>query len=538
MPSEAQFPCPFCGEKISKSAKLCRFCKSNVSYDLYIFQIPEDTKRGDIAKKIVELDQKKFFNSFGAARKALENKDKPFLENLRLEDAEKFTQIFEDNEIPFDQTLHAHHVTEPFWTKRNVAMVAVSTITLGMIGYFYANPPPSYLSKLPAKDGAVETVKEIHLGKDETIQNRNDQQPQISKEAHANIENLLISTATVFAEKSEGSAFFVSRSGHLISNHHVTRGLKEVLVQTYDGKRFKGKVLKDDPYYDLCLIQIESNDYPPLKLGDATKLHAGDTVWTIGAPHGLSFSVTKGIASYIGRNVNGKAYVQADVAINPGNSGGPMIDDSGVVIGINNFILKETQGLNFAIPVNYLYMGSAPILDGVIDTMPDSTTMVTWRSWERGTPTPSPAVTEPAPEMKYTEPSEMDGLIKKLKSADEDLAIRQRKKDAEITDMNNKIDDFKKGYDNAPTVSDQDLILQTLRKLGIQKIDLEIEKLDNYLSYNITATDLMVRAKQITAYDASASSHYDQEIAKLKKNKADALAQKEAKLNDRKALQK
>jgi serine protease Do len=101
------------------------------------------------------------------------------------------------------------------------------------------------------------------------------------------------------------------------------------------------------------LIKIESNDYPPLRLGDATKLHAGDTVWTIGAPHGLEFSVTKGIASFVGRNVGGKSFIQADVAINPGNSGGPMINDQGEVIGINNFIIKQTVGLNFAIPVNY-----------------------------------------------------------------------------------------------------------------------------------------------------------------------------------------
>src|SRR5204863_1948144 len=114
------FFCPYCGETISKSAKICRFCNNTVSYDLYIFEIPEDTKRGDIAKKIIEMDKKKFFSSFGSARKALEKEDEPFLENLRMEDAEKFTKIFQDNEIPFDQTIHNHNVNPPFWTKKNI----------------------------------------------------------------------------------------------------------------------------------------------------------------------------------------------------------------------------------------------------------------------------------------------------------------------------------------------------------------------------------------------------------------------------------
>lgn len=542
--SEDQFPCPFCGEKISKSAKLCRFCKSTVSYDLYIFQIPEDTKRKDIVQKILEKDNKKFFSTFGAARKALEKKNEPFLQNLRMEDVEKFTQIFQDNDIPFDQTIHNHNINPTFWTKKNIMMVTMSVAALSMVIYFYRNPPPSFLAKLPQKQMLMDQpMKEITLGgkTSETEPDERDRQesPKLTKETHATIENLLISTATVFADNSEGSAFFVSKNGHLISNHHVTKSIKDVLIQTFDGKRFKGKVLKSDPYYDLCLIQIDSTDYPPLKLGDATKLHPGDTVWTIGSPHGLSFSVTKGIVSFVGRNVNGKAFVQADVAINPGNSGGPMITDDGEVIGINNFIMKETQGLNFAIPVNYLYMGTSPILADVIETKPDSGTMVTWRSWERGNPTPaSTTTTEPAPEMKSSEPNEMDSLVKRLKAADDDLAARQRKKDAEIADMQGKIDDFKKGFQNAQTVSDQDLILETIRKLGIQKIDLEIGKLDHYLNYNKSVMDLMVRAKQITSYDSTASQHYEQEISKLKKNKIEAESQKETKITDRKSLEK
>jgi S1-C subfamily serine protease len=102
--------------------------------------------------------------------------------------------------------------------------------------------------------------------------------------------------------------------------------------------------------YDLALLRLDQDDCPCLTPGDTRNLEAGQHVYTIGNPHGLSYTVTSGIISG-DRLYENTRYLQTDAPINPGNSGGPLIDDNGNVLGINTMTLAEADGIGFAIPI-------------------------------------------------------------------------------------------------------------------------------------------------------------------------------------------
>ncbi len=532
------FLCPACGEQISKNAKICRFCNARVSLDIWITALSEDTHRAELAKKILESQGKPFFNSFGNVRKALERKKEPFLKNLRKEDAEKIGKILEQHKVLFNTDLHA--VAQPQKTNMNPAIVTVATIfflvTAGLTYQAYqkknksvsdiVNEPHSESELTPAFDGNVQKYENpapSHNGR--------------QTEAHPDFEKLLNSTATVLAGDGSGSAFFVSNEGHLISNNHVTKNNKEVEIQTFDGNKFKGKVLRSDSYYDLSLIKIETSSYSPLKLGDATAMRTGDTVWTLGAPHGLAFTVTKGIVSFVGRNVGGKAFIQADVAINPGNSGGPMINDQGEVIGINNFIIKQTVGLNFAIPSNYLYMGEDTILKDVISLQSPNSKMATWKSWEAGTRPELVANPENKPDSNLSKQNselmELSEQITRLKSKLDSLQVKIQSQHAQASSEAAVI---AAQFRDAQNISDQDRIGQKLRKKQVEILDIELKEIDEILIYNKKASELLFRARQISSADQNSVQQYSAQIESFTKSSEETEVAKTKKLNERQKI--
>jgi len=106
--------------------------------------------------------------------------------------------------------------------------------------------------------------------------------------------------------------------------------------------------------YDLALMSLFVQDGASIKRpAPGSKLRQGDRVYTIGSPVGLRQTVTSGIFSgYRTHEPDGQIYLQTDAAINPGNSGGPLIDENGYVRGVNTMILKNTEGIGFAIPID------------------------------------------------------------------------------------------------------------------------------------------------------------------------------------------
>ena len=161
-------------------------------------------------------------------------------------------------------------------------------------------------------------------------------------------------------EQSQGSGFFFA-DGLIMTNAHVVNRSDKVIVGLTNGKKFKAKLIGQDFFTDLALLQIEGKGpWPIAKLGDSTKIKVGDWAIAVGNPFGLENTVTLGIISNLKRNVTQLGIydkklelIQTDAAINPGNSGGPLLNSKGEVIGINTLIRSGPgAGLSFAIPIN------------------------------------------------------------------------------------------------------------------------------------------------------------------------------------------
>jgi len=157
-----------------------------------------------------------------------------------------------------------------------------------------------------------------------------------------------------------GSGFIIDPNGKVITNFHVVEGQKRIFVITNDSKIFKAKVIRESAEDDLAVLEIESplRNFRSMKLGDSDSIEVAEPVIAIGNPFGLSFTVTSGIVSAVGRTTpDGKeGLIQTDAAVNPGNSGGPLINMGGEVIGINTMIYASKgggfMGVAFAVPIN------------------------------------------------------------------------------------------------------------------------------------------------------------------------------------------
>jgi len=157
---------------------------------------------------------------------------------------------------------------------------------------------------------------------------------------------------------SQGSGFIVSSDGLIMTNAHVVRDAKEVIVKLTDHREFNAKVLGFDTKTDVAVLKIDVKNLPVVPLGSARNLKVGEWVLAIGSPFGFENSVSAGVVSAKGRSLpddNFVPFIQTDVAVNPGNSGGPLFNSRGEVVGINSQIYSRTggfQGLSFAIPID------------------------------------------------------------------------------------------------------------------------------------------------------------------------------------------
>ncbi|KQQ80572.1 Do family serine endopeptidase [Aureimonas sp. Leaf324] len=157
--------------------------------------------------------------------------------------------------------------------------------------------------------------------------------------------------------QSLGSGFVLDPSGIVVTNNHVIADADEITVNFADGRQLDATVVGVDPKTDLAVLKVESpTPLAAVKFGDSDAVRIGDWVMAIGNPFGLGGSVTVGIVSARGRNIQAGPYdnfIQTDAAINRGNSGGPLFDMYGNVIGINTAIISPTGGsigIGFAIP--------------------------------------------------------------------------------------------------------------------------------------------------------------------------------------------
>ncbi|MCS6904069.1 MAG: trypsin-like peptidase domain-containing protein [Bacteroidia bacterium] len=161
---------------------------------------------------------------------------------------------------------------------------------------------------------------------------------------------------------SAGSGVIVSADGYIVTNNHVIDNADDIEVTLTNKHTYKAKVIGTDPNTDLALLKIDAKNLPPIAFGNSDQVKIGEWVLAVGNPLNLTSTVTAGIVSAKGRNINIvntqfpiESFIQTDAAINPGNSGGALVNTKGELIGINTAIASKTgaySGYGFAIPVN------------------------------------------------------------------------------------------------------------------------------------------------------------------------------------------
>ena len=163
--------------------------------------------------------------------------------------------------------------------------------------------------------------------------------------------------------QGSGSGFIWDPEGHVITNFHVLQGASSAKVTLADHSVWDAQLVGMAPDHDLAVLYIRApkNQLRPLAIGTSADLEVGQSVFAIGNPFGLDQTLTTGIISALGREINATTgrmiarVIQTDAAINPGNSGGPLLDSAGRLIGVNTAIFSPSgsySGIGFAVPVD------------------------------------------------------------------------------------------------------------------------------------------------------------------------------------------
>ena len=159
-----------------------------------------------------------------------------------------------------------------------------------------------------------------------------------------------------------GSGVIISSDGYIVTNNHVIEDAESVEVTLNNKKTYTAKIIGRDPGSDIALLKISADNLPYIKYGDSDQLKLGEWVLAVGNPFNLTSSVTAGIVSAKGRNLNLnegayriESFIQTDAALNMGNSGGALVTTKGMLVGITSAIMSTTgayAGNSFAIPVS------------------------------------------------------------------------------------------------------------------------------------------------------------------------------------------
>ena len=180
-------------------------------------------------------------------------------------------------------------------------------------------------------------------------------------------------SAMLGEQRRGGSGVIVSPDGYIVTNNHVVEGARRLYVVLAEpvsdqvpgqslvkpvGRRVMAEIVGTDLETDLAVLKIEETSLPYLQFTDSDEIHPGHVVLAFGSPFGLTSTVTMGVVSAVGRQLQEDSpmvYIQTDAPINPGNSGGPLVDTDGRIVGISTLILSQSggsEGLGFAAPSN------------------------------------------------------------------------------------------------------------------------------------------------------------------------------------------
>ena len=168
-----------------------------------------------------------------------------------------------------------------------------------------------------------------------------------------------------------GSGVIISSDGYIVTNNHVIDGASDIEITLNNRKKLKAELIGTDSKNDIALLKIESTEpLPYIPFSDSDNLKIGEWVLAVGNPYNLTSTVTAGIVSAKGRDLQGNystdSFIQTDAAVNPGNSGGALVNSRGELVGINTAISSKTGsyiGYSFAVPSNI----TKKIIDDILD---------------------------------------------------------------------------------------------------------------------------------------------------------------------------
>lgn len=165
-------------------------------------------------------------------------------------------------------------------------------------------------------------------------------------------------------QPGSGSGIIISDDGYIMTNYHVVEESERLQITLYDKREFDAEIIGGDPTTDVALLKVKAQALPVALMGNSDSVQIGEWVMAVGNPLNFTSTVTAGIISALGRNINIidpkyryriEHFIQTDAVINPGNSGGALVNLKGEVIGLNTAIATRNgyyQGYGFAIPVN------------------------------------------------------------------------------------------------------------------------------------------------------------------------------------------
>ena len=204
-----------------------------------------------------------------------------------------------------------------------------------------ANAAVDFSNLVEQVSPAVVSVNVVKMTQDELLQQ---QVPEILKRFFGN--QVIIPQQQGPQEKTAyGSAFFISKDGYLLTNHHVIENASRISITLNDRREIDATVVGSDERTDVALLKVNGTNYPALRVGNVDRLRVGEPVLAIGSPFGFDYSASAGIVSAKSRNMSGETsvpFIQTDVALNPGNSGGPLFNQNGEVVGVNSRIFSGT----------------------------------------------------------------------------------------------------------------------------------------------------------------------------------------------------
>ncbi|MEM9919148.1 MAG: trypsin-like peptidase domain-containing protein [Bacteroidota bacterium] len=161
---------------------------------------------------------------------------------------------------------------------------------------------------------------------------------------------------------ASGSGVLISSDGYIVTNNHVIEDGKKIEITLNDRRSFDADLIGIDPSTDLALLKVKGKSLPFIDFGNSDSIRVGEWVLAVGNPFNLNSTVTAGIVSAKGRNIDilednysVESFIQTDAAVNPGNSGGALVNTNGELIGINTAIITRSgryEGYSFAIPAN------------------------------------------------------------------------------------------------------------------------------------------------------------------------------------------